>query len=239
MLHYESVSPELVTTLKKIIAEPWFKSFRLAGGTALAFKHGHRESVDIDLFSNIAFDNQELILVLRTLFDKGSIIITKENKIGVSLIANNVKIDLLCWRDIFFDPPEMIEGIPFFNDKEIFAMKLAAIGDRAARKDFIDLFMLLESYTLKEGLDFYNLKYPFMDINTIFTGLRNYKRADSDESPKMIKYLDITWSEIKEKIENEVQQYFINLTLEKEIRLKLRDDRLSRLIEQRKKRPEE
>jgi len=235
MLHYETVSSELLITLKKIIADPWFSSFRLAGGTALALKHGHRESIDIDLFSDRSFDNQEIIALLANLFEASSFIVTKENKIGVSAIANEVKIDLLCWRDIFFDPVEYIDGIPFFSDREIFAMKLAAIADRAARKDFIDLFLLLDQYTLKEGLSFYKMKYPFMDIINVLTGLKNYSRADTEEKPKMVRFKDIQWEAIKVKIEFCIDQYFLQAESEKQNSIKQRDERLRLLIEQREK----
>lgn len=34
---------------------PIFDSFRLVGGTALSLQIGHRESIDIDLFSDINY----------------------------------------------------------------------------------------------------------------------------------------------------------------------------------------
>ncbi len=50
-LHYSTVSPELLSVLKKLMVEKSFSKFRLVGGTALSLFLGHRKSIDIDLFT--------------------------------------------------------------------------------------------------------------------------------------------------------------------------------------------
>ena len=42
--------------------------FYLAGGTALALRHGHRRSVDFDFFRVTSFDAQDLVLALEGVF---------------------------------------------------------------------------------------------------------------------------------------------------------------------------
>jgi hypothetical protein len=59
MLHIETVTPTLLNIITKICAEPFFKSFRLVGGTALSLEMGHRMSVDADFFTNETFDKDE------------------------------------------------------------------------------------------------------------------------------------------------------------------------------------
>lgn len=49
MLHKESVSKKLLECLNRIMQESIFDEFVLVGGTALALKLGHRNSIDIDL----------------------------------------------------------------------------------------------------------------------------------------------------------------------------------------------
>ena len=51
MLWKDTVSPELLAMTVAIQAEPLFKDYILAGGTALALQLGHRQSIDIDLFT--------------------------------------------------------------------------------------------------------------------------------------------------------------------------------------------
>lgn len=39
-------------------------------------------------------------------------------------------------------------------------MKINAIEGRGSRKDFVDIYFLLQHYTLQQILDFYRQKYP-------------------------------------------------------------------------------
>ena len=45
------------------------------------------------------------------------------------------------------------------NEKDISAMKLAAITGRGSKKDFIDLYFRLQKFNLKQLIGFYNQKY--------------------------------------------------------------------------------
>ena len=59
MLHKSAVKPELLRVLGQLMHIEAFSGLRLVGGTALALYIGHRESVDIDLFGKIDFEDQE------------------------------------------------------------------------------------------------------------------------------------------------------------------------------------
>ena len=49
-LHYNTVTPLLLSILRTCMSAKEFDSFRLVGGTALSLQLGHRMSVDIDLY---------------------------------------------------------------------------------------------------------------------------------------------------------------------------------------------
>lgn len=51
-LHYNTVNTELLRILRILMTAEEFKDFRLVGGTALSLYRGHRQSVDIDLFTD-------------------------------------------------------------------------------------------------------------------------------------------------------------------------------------------
>ena len=68
MLYYNTVNNLLKKSLLQLMAADEFASFRLVGGTALSLQIGHRESIDIDLFSDvdygeIDFDSIELTAI--------------------------------------------------------------------------------------------------------------------------------------------------------------------------------
>ena len=56
MLSYQTIHPNTLELLKRLMAEPLFSQTRLVGGTALALQIGHRSSVDLDLFGTIEED---------------------------------------------------------------------------------------------------------------------------------------------------------------------------------------
>lgn len=52
-LHLNTISSPLGDALVKIMQTSAFNPFYLAGGTALSLQRGHRQSIDIDLFTDI------------------------------------------------------------------------------------------------------------------------------------------------------------------------------------------
>jgi hypothetical protein len=56
-LYWNTVSPLLKSILLQLMRCELFKQFRLVGGTALSLQIGHRLSVDIDLFTDAAYDS--------------------------------------------------------------------------------------------------------------------------------------------------------------------------------------
>jgi len=49
-LHYNTFRPELLDIIKQICADPFFKAYRLVGGTSVSLQIGHRASVYADFF---------------------------------------------------------------------------------------------------------------------------------------------------------------------------------------------
>ena len=60
-LHLNTVTNLLWNTLQKLMSIEEFNSFRLVGGTSLSLKLGHRESVDIDLFSDSEYGSIDFL----------------------------------------------------------------------------------------------------------------------------------------------------------------------------------
>lgn len=55
MLQTKTIEPGTLSLLKKIMEIPELKQFWLVGGTALSLKYGHRNSIDLNLFSTENF----------------------------------------------------------------------------------------------------------------------------------------------------------------------------------------
>jgi len=165
MLQKQSVSDELLETLKDIQKDYLFKDFVLAGGTALAFHYGHRKSIDIDLFTKNKLNNKSILNYFQEkykYYDLDRI----DNDI-IRLRANGIKIDLVRVVNNDLEKPITEEGVTYFGKKDIAAMKLRTILTRTTNRDFIDIAYLLKDFSLKEMFNFYYKKYNSNDISIL------------------------------------------------------------------------
>jgi hypothetical protein len=175
--------------------EEKLKDFNLVGGTALALQIGHRVSVDIDLFGQAEFEEIDILDILAKFGDNK--LIKKSNNIIISSL-NGIKVDIVNYRYNWIGRTQIIQGVRFASFEDIAAMKLNAIAGRGSVKDFIDLFFLLEKFTIPEMLEFYNKKYPDGSEFMVLKSLTFFDDADKEEMP--ILFHDIKWQEIKLQI---------------------------------------
>jgi predicted nucleotidyltransferase component of viral defense system len=175
------------------------KDFQLVGGTALALCLGHRISVDIDLFSNRSFDNEEVINSLNNHFsDRFELKSRIANKLGVFCLIDGVKVDICRHGQELLDPVLEIEGIRMWGLKDITASKVNAISRRATKKDFWDIDRLLDIYDIKEIASFYRSKYLPMLAIGVAQMLTYY--TDAEESDTPICLLNKNWEGVKKSI---------------------------------------
>ena len=92
MLHLETVESETFSVLKKLMELPSLTTFSLVGGTALSLKYGHRKSIDLDLFSIEAFDNEIVLNEIRDFYKSDFIIEGKPAKFGIFGFIKDIKI---------------------------------------------------------------------------------------------------------------------------------------------------
>jgi len=95
MLQIETVDPNTFSILKQLMEMPELKDFSLVGGTALSLLYGHRKSVDLDLFSNLPFENQEVILALEKKFKDSLVNRSTNPRFGIFCFIDEVKIDII------------------------------------------------------------------------------------------------------------------------------------------------
>jgi Nucleotidyl transferase AbiEii toxin, Type IV TA system len=86
MLQTQTVVPELMELLTKIMSEKLFSDFNLVGGTSLALQMGHRNSIDIDLFGNSEI-NTELFIEKLSEFGKVKVAQSTKNILITKLMT--------------------------------------------------------------------------------------------------------------------------------------------------------
>jgi Nucleotidyl transferase AbiEii toxin, Type IV TA system len=90
MLHKDSfiIAPQTFLLIQQLQAIDGLKDFYLVGGTALALQLGHRKSIDIDLFTQNDFIEEEIADLLDTKF---SFATTLNRKNAVLAVVNEIK----------------------------------------------------------------------------------------------------------------------------------------------------
>ncbi len=206
MLHYETVDADTLDLLKALQQLTDLEGFLLVGGTSLALQIGHRKSIDLDLFA----DNQKYQIDLEAIPDAirhlGDIEVFHKRKSLLQLFLNDVKVDFVSYRYDFIEEPLLEDDLKLASIADIGAMKLSAITGRGSKKDFIDLYFLLETYTLPQLFDFYRKKYPDSADFMVYKSLNYFVDADEQEMPEMLK--SVEWENVKATIDEEVNRMF-------------------------------
>ena len=201
MLHLETIEPGTLQLLKSLQAIPALKDTRLVGGTSLALQLGHRNSVDLDLFGSITISADEL---RETIASNHSVTIVNESKnINIYLI-DGIKVDVVNYQYNWLDEPIQEGPVTLAGIRDIAAMKIAAVIRRGTKKDFVDLFFLLNHFSLQEILDLYMEKYPDGSVFIAMKSLTYFDDAESDPMPKMFE--DVSWETVKNSIRKAVSQ---------------------------------
>ena len=200
MLHKDPFIIDLQTfaLIQKLQRLPQLIDFHLVGGTALALQIGHRNSIDIALFSQNEFETQELLQTL-DLVSSVEIVFQKEKN---TLLANldGIKTDFIRHPYPLLKPPIIEEGIRFLSMEDISGTQLYAIVNFGKRlKDFVDIYFLLEHFTMNQIIGFYREKYPQMSPMVPLKAITYFSDIDPEmDSPKMKKPLPL--EKIKKRI---------------------------------------
>jgi hypothetical protein len=190
-IYWNTVAGQLREVLKELMAEPLLAPFRLVGGTCLSLQIGHRVSVDIDLFTDAAYntiDFHNLDHYLRRKYPYVSKPTPGPVGMGRSYFLGNseydaVKLDLY-YTDSFIRDIVAFDSIRMASIEEIIAMKLDVIQRTGRKKDFWDLHSLLDKYSITQMLDLHRERYSFNhDAFTILNNLTDFSLADDDPDP--------------------------------------------------------
>lgn len=202
MLYFSSIHENLLELVKVLMQIDVFNKLRLVGGTSLALQIGHRKSIDIDLFGKIDTDEINIIDLLLPL---GEVVQIKKSKNISIFLVNNLKLDVVNYPYPWIDSLIEVDNIRLAGIKDIAAMKLNAITGRGTKKDFVDLFFLLQKFSIEEIFMFYNLKYKHPPEMLALKSLLYFDDAENDEMPDML--MPVSWKEAKTFIKKIVEEY--------------------------------
>jgi hypothetical protein len=181
--------------------------FYLAGGTAIAIWLGHRESIDLDWFTEDPIaDPMDLAARLRA----GGFGLELSSIAQGTLHGktDEVKLSFLEYRYPLLQPlvqwPEY--GCQLAALEDLAYMKLSAISSRGAKKDFIDLYAIgTTHFTLVQMLEFYQQKFETGDLLHVIASLAYFDDAEQEETPTL--HWTLNWEEVKRTVGKWVTEY--------------------------------
>jgi hypothetical protein len=163
----------------------WKNDFYLAGGTGLALQIGHRISEDFDFFTDRRFENTHLLRRVEEVFHEHDIEQLQNEDQTLTLMIREVKISFFFVEARPVTPLLESEYFRIASVPEIGVFKLIATL-RAAFKDYVDLFFILQQCPLRDIVALARKKYPGMDESLYLKALVSY--GDVDLSP--IQYVE-------------------------------------------------
>lgn len=200
MLYLTTLAPATLDLLRRIQSQDAFKDTRLVGGAALALHYGHRTSLDLDLFGSWR-PQPPLELVLAGCASHVMKVGGEESL--QFFTVEDVKIDCVTYPYKWLRPAVESDGIRLADVPDIAAMKLAAVTNRGTRKDFVDVYFLLQKHSLQQLLDWYSEKFPDGNDYLVLRSLVYFEDAELDSMPNML--TPIVWEEIRQTIESAVK----------------------------------
>jgi hypothetical protein len=203
MLHTSTVEPHTLDLLKDLCSIPELHQFSLGGGTSIALQKGHRKSIDLDFFTNTPFDRSVIFHLINSRFGNAQLLF-EQNQTMMFLI-NGIKTDFILYPFQWQYPLIETDGVRLTGIEDLIHMKLQAVSNRFAKKDFWDLERLLEEFSLEQMIFIFQKKLPSIDTGFIIQSLTNFETADMEQDPVSLD--SKSWEEIKSTLTKKVKDY--------------------------------
>lgn len=194
-----TIKKEQEILLDQFRGDPYLVShFYFTGGTALSLYYlQHRESIDLDFFSEEFFDPQ-LILTKVTTWAKKLNAIVDYVAIEDTHVFNLtfpdkqiVKVDFAFYPHKRLEKSTLTDGVPVDSILDIAVNKLLATQQRTEVKDFVDLYFLLQKFTVWDLMEGVRVKFR-VNLDPFIIGSDFMKVENFEFLPKMIRPLTLS-----------------------------------------------
>ena len=183
----------------------------LAGGTALALRLGHRISNDLDFFMKDVFSTESLIASIRKTGLSFNIFAESEGTLVLSI--EGLKVSFFSYEYGFIEKPLGYEGLKIAGILDIASMKVIAILQRGSKRDFIDLFVILQRIPFQLIAEHMIKRFGKESINPLQIGksLVYFRDADLEPEPIYPKGREIQWDAVKGFFRSHIRQLVFDL----------------------------
>jgi hypothetical protein len=177
----------------------------------LALHIGHRISADLDFFTDVTFNIEAIIKGIRKAGYSFQIISEGEGYLIVEV--EGLKVSIFKYDYPFLEKAAMYEGVRIAGILDIASMKGIAISQRGTKRDFIDLYFILQDMPFYKLAEHMVRRFGKERINPIHIGksLVYFSDAESNPEPEYIKGMEVSWAAIKSFFRHHVKQFVLDL----------------------------
>lgn len=203
-MHPEALTPNTKRILESLGQRSLTQDVYLAGGSALALYYGHRFSVDLDWFGQ-GFEFTENFR--DRLNEIGELKVVSQAKDTFHGQLDGVEISFFRYPYKLLNPLVVYnQNISLASEQDIACMKLEAIASRGGKKDFIDLYFLLQNFSLDELIKLMPMKFGVeYNANHLLKALTYFEDAELQPMPRMRK--EISWRGVKKNLAAAASDY--------------------------------
>jgi hypothetical protein len=203
----EVISKEMIDVVSEL--QPHLTLFYLAGGTGLSLQLCHRKSIDLDFFSLIDFESEELLMKIKP--DKLYTVRTDT----IHCEKSGAKLSFIYYPTPLIHQPALWRGLQVADWRDIAAEKMKVISQRGSKKDFYDLFAVIK---LKSGIsnvcDDFKKRFSSTQINLyhVLKSLVFFDDAENDPLPNILISDEAwRWENVKSFYTMNVHQFEMDL----------------------------
>ena len=147
-MFFRCITADMAAILKNNYLKEFPSQTYLAGGTAVALHLGHRLSVDLDFFTPHDLDSMQWYKGMQTaFFPDFELSAAKIERNTLVVTLNSTGFSLFKYPYDLMEKPVHDDAlpVPVASLRDLALMKIIAINQRGACKDYIDLKCILES----------------------------------------------------------------------------------------------
>lgn len=210
-MYFKCLPPEAQILLKNLAKTVRAHKSLLADGTGLALQIGHRISVDLDFFSRETFLTENVFQEMRRLGLNPRVLEESEGSLTVTI--DGTKVSLFRYPYPFIEEMKDADGVPVAGVIDIASMKIIATSQRGAKRDFFDLYFILQDIPFRKIAE--NMVHRFGNdrLNPVHIGksLVFFNDADTDPDPRMLGNDNPSWEGMKKFFIKNVRQMVLDM----------------------------
>jgi hypothetical protein len=183
------------------------QSFFLAGGTGLGLRLGHRLSRDIDWFTPQPFEATEIAKLLAALSEKPTEVHVQGSH-TLRAYYGQLETSFIRYTQVAASPEVVtVHGlrIPVADVETLAVMKAAALHDRGAKRDFVDIHALcnMPGWSVERFITLATTRLPLQPVQ-MKLAMTYFADAERDAMPRGC---TVSWSSVKSELQRGVQAW--------------------------------